>query len=136
MDLKELGLRFAMGYLFARSSGASQKDAAVDSLFSSTIAQAREDVTGFTPEIAEVTTMMVNDLVTARRARQQAASLVGVPVDSTNEEVVADQVADPTVGVTQQEVAVETQQLIDGINEAAAVISRLEQLQAGILRRN
>lgn len=138
MNLKELGLRFALGYLFSRASGRSQGDAAVDSLVGSTIAQAQEDVTGFTPEIAEVTSLMANDLVLARRARDAQSIDPNVVVNPDPNEVamVTTQVTDPSIGVTSTQVVDEVSEIVDGFSEAVSIVTRLERLQAGILRRD
>ena len=137
MDLKQLGLRFGLSYLMSRASGQSQKSSAIDSLLGSTIAQASEDVTGFTPEIAEVTTLVVDDLIKGRTARVNNEVLPDNPVPPAREiEVLAAQVSDPALGLTSDELLDEVTELSSGINEAYDMMLRLERLQAGILRRN
>lgn len=132
MDLKELGLKFGLGYLMSRSTGTSQKTAVVDSLFGSLISQAKEDVTGFTPEIADVTQAVVADLVLGRET-----SLSDAKVNTEEKVKTFDKlIHDPEVGLTEKGVQEEIELLKQGIDEAVSTLSRLEQLQAGVLRRN
>ena len=136
MNLKELGMRFALSYLMSRSTGASQKDSAVDSLIGSTIAQAREDITGFTPEVADVTTQVVSDLVAGKRANTTHARIGEIPTAPPDEVLAtSDKVTDPSVGLTEQELTDEVMQLQEGVSEAYSKMLDLDRLKAGVLRR-
>lgn len=135
MDLKALGLRFALGYLMSRAAGNSQKNAAVDSLFGSTIAQAEEDITGFTPEIAEVTTLVVEDLISGRRAQATGVISHDKSINRHEVDVFNDNVHNSEVGLTLPEVEAEVAQIKDGLDEAVSTLSRLERLQAGVLKK-
>lgn len=135
MNLKALGLRFALGYLMSRSSGSSQEDAAVDSLLGSTIAQAKEDVTGFTHDIADVTELIVSDLVAGRRTKTTGVISPNLHLDELEVDTMVDQVNNPDVGLTAFEVSQEVELIKEGLDQAVDQLTRLERLQAGVLRR-
>lgn len=137
MDLKELGMRFALGYLMNRASGASVKRAAIDSSIGSTIAQAREDITGFTPEVADVTTQVVSDLVAAKRAKELELPVAAVPdVNDGDVENLKSQVTDGRVGVSGEQLEKEVTELHEGITEGYRKLLDLERLKAGVLKRD
>ena len=129
-------MRFALSYLMSRASGVNQKDSAVDSLIGSTIAQAREDITGFTPEVADVTTQVVADLVAGKRANMTHARIGEIPTAPPDEVLAtSDRVTDPSVGLTEQELTNEVTELQEGINDAYNRMLDLDRLKAGVLRR-
>ena len=135
MDLKALGLRFALGYLMSRAKGESQKNSAVDSLLGSTIAQAGEDISAFTPEMADVTSQVVADIVQGRRARKTASlsPLKATQLDIRHE---IEEVNNPEVGLTEDEIINEVAALQAGIDEAVDQLRRLNRLKAGVIKRD
>ena len=135
MDLKALGLRFALGYLMSRAKGESKENSAVDSLLGSTIAQAGEDISGFTPEMADVTTKVVADVVQGRRARKTAnlSPLKATELDIRHE---IEEINNPEVGLTENEIVDEVACLQAGIDEAVDAIRKLEKLKAGVIKRD
>lgn len=137
MELKELGMRFMMSYLMSRASGTDRKEAATDSLIGSTLAQAREDITGFTPEIADVTTQVVSDLVVGHRAKQQNVRLGELPtIESSDINAVTDLITDPSVGINQKQITEEVQDFQSGVSEAFNRVLDLDRLKAGVIKRD
>lgn len=134
MNLKELGKRFAMSYLLGRASGGNKKDSAVDALLGSTISQAGEDISGFTPEAAGLANQVMKDVVQGKRARKQATLK---PLEATVEEVqeLKDQVTNPEEGLSRYELEQEVRELQAGVTDGYMEVLKLETLLAGVLKR-
>lgn len=135
MNLKALGLKLGLNYLLGRASGDSKKDSILSSLLGSAISQAEEDISGFTPEIKNITTQVVTDLVHGRRAKNNASLQVLSASDSDLAEAM-NAAANPETGLTVQEAAKEIQELQQGLLGAVSTLSRLEQLKAGVIKRD
>lgn len=135
MNLKALGLKLGLNYLLGRASGDSKEDSILSSLLGSAISQAEEDISGFTPQVKDVVTQVVTDLVQGRRAKKNA-SLQVLSANNADLEQAMDDAANSEVGLTTQEAAREIQELQEGLLGAVSTLSRLEQLKAGVIKRD